>query len=283
MKIHKGQGKVDLERAEFDRRARLLFKGTPLNENPQAVKQVIDGLWQEYDDSDKSPQTRKAGAQFAKPNFELDVEWLAARQAIHQAKKAHDSKKTPLRILLINGSPRSDNTCPGEMSKSHRLCESAKKIFQKSKIEFEYLDLSRLTSEYGRNIHPCKACVSTAMPMCHFPCSCYPNQALGQTQDWMNEIYPMWMRAHGVMIVTPVHWYSPPGCFEITDGSHGLCRWRQSRSHHHRRQGPKARKKIRIEGMGLSPSHRRPIFFGFRAWRYRRQFRGEARFSHLVE
>ena len=69
------------------------------------------------------------------------------------------------------------------------------------------LDLSRLASEYGRNIHPCKACFSTAAALCHWPCSCYPNYSLGQTQDWMNEIYPMWVAAHGVMIVTPVNWY----------------------------------------------------------------------------
>ena len=25
----------------------------------------------------------------------------------------------------------------------------------------------------------------------------------------MNEIYPLWVRAHGVMLITPVHWYSP--------------------------------------------------------------------------
>ena len=71
------------------------------------------------------------------------------------------------------------------------------------------LDLSRLTSEYGRHIHPCKGCFSTAAAQCHWPCSCYPNYAEGQTQDWMNDIYPLWTRAHGVMIITPVHWYSP--------------------------------------------------------------------------
>ncbi len=59
------------------------------------------------------------------------------------------------------------------------------------------LDLSRLASEYGRMIYPCKACVSTAMPLCHWPCSCYPNHAIGQVGDWMNEIYPMWAAAHG--------------------------------------------------------------------------------------
>ena len=69
------------------------------------------------------------------------------------------------------------------------------------------LDLTRLASEYGRNIHPCKACFSTAAALCHWPCSCYPNYSLGQSQDWMNDIYPMWVAAHGIMIVTPVNWY----------------------------------------------------------------------------
>ena len=25
----------------------------------------------------------------------------------------------------------------------------------------------------------------------------------------MNEIYPLWVRAHGIMLITPVNWYSP--------------------------------------------------------------------------
>ena len=33
---------------------------------------------------------------------------------------------------------------------------------------------------------------------------------MGQTQDWMNDIYPMWVEAHGVMIVTPVNWNQAP-------------------------------------------------------------------------
>lgn len=48
-------------------------------------------------------------------------------------------------------------------------------------IEVDVLDLSRLSAEYGRNIHPCKARFSTAAPLCHWPCSCYPNHAMGQT------------------------------------------------------------------------------------------------------
>jgi len=72
-----------------------------------------------------------------------------------------------------------------------------------------------LTAEYGRQILPCKACVSTAMPLCHWPCSCYPNHAMGQVNDWMNEIYPRWVAAHGVMIVTPVYWYQAPSVLKL--------------------------------------------------------------------
>jgi multimeric flavodoxin WrbA len=75
--------------------------------------------------------------------------------------------------------------------------------------------MSVLTSEYGRVIYPCKSCVSTAMPLCHWPCSCYPNHGLGQTQDWMNELYPRWVAAHGVLIVTPVNWYHVPSVLKL--------------------------------------------------------------------
>jgi multimeric flavodoxin WrbA len=74
----------------------------------------------------------------------------------------------------------------------------------------DVLDLSRTTSEFGRSIHPCKSCVSTSMALCHWPCSCYPNYALGQVHDWMNEIYPLWVAAHGIMLITPVNWYQAP-------------------------------------------------------------------------
>jgi multimeric flavodoxin WrbA len=88
--------------------------------------------------------------------------------------------------------------------------KSSEPIFEEMGFAVDILDLSRLTSEYGREIHPCKSCVSTSMALCHWPCSCYPNYSLGQTDDWMNEIYPMWVAAHGIMIVTPVNWYHAP-------------------------------------------------------------------------
>jgi multimeric flavodoxin WrbA len=53
------------------------------------------------------------------------------------------------------------------------------------------------------------------MPLCHWPCSCYPNHALGQTNDFMAELYPRWVAAHGVMIVCPVHWYQAPASLKL--------------------------------------------------------------------
>jgi hypothetical protein len=83
--------------------------------------------------------------------------------------------------LLVCGSARNDGTCPGENSKAWRLTELARKVVQAAGMEANVLGLSLVTSEYGRTIHPCKGCASTAMPWCHWPCSCYPNHALGQS------------------------------------------------------------------------------------------------------
>jgi multimeric flavodoxin WrbA len=77
------------------------------------------------------------------------------------------------------------------------------------------LDLSHVTSEYGRQIHPCKGCVSSAMPLCHWPCSCYPNHALNQADDWMAEIYERWVAAHGVIILAPTYWYQSPSPLKL--------------------------------------------------------------------
>ena len=65
------------------------------------------------------------------------------------------------------------------------VARAARAVLEDSHATVEVLDLSRTTSEYGRNIHPCKACFSTAAALCHWPCSCYPNYSLGQSQDWM--------------------------------------------------------------------------------------------------
>jgi multimeric flavodoxin WrbA len=212
IKVRKGMPSVALDKAEFARRLRQCFYDPAFTSVEKEIERIIEVAWDGYNQSRKSPRTRPAGAGYADPSYELSVEWSEASKAVKQAESEQKSRSSKSRILLINGSSRSDQTCPGEISKSWRLVQLARQVFAEERdLEVELLDLSRLASEYGRVIHPCKACVSTAMPLCHWPCSCYPNHALGQHNDWMNEIYPMWVRAHGVMIVTPVNWYQVPG------------------------------------------------------------------------
>ena len=215
-RVVKGMESTELTRAEFEQRFRERHRDPAFESVSTELDAVIDVAWQTYSDHRKSPRQRPAGNGFADPQFPLSVEWLAARDEIRDAQRTHDDPQAASRILLINASARSDQTCPSEMSKSYRLASIARgEIARESGCEVDFLDLSLLTSEYGRVIYPCKACVSTAMPLCHWPCSCYPNHSLGQTQDWMNEIYPRWVAAHGVMIVSPVNWYHVPSVLKL--------------------------------------------------------------------
>ncbi|MEA3028456.1 MAG: hypothetical protein QOF91_3741 [Alphaproteobacteria bacterium] len=215
-RIRKEMPDVALTRAQFAGRMRERFSDPAFEPIAAEVERTIEAAWQAYDKARKSPHTQKAGPGYADPDYNLAVEWIEASRRIKEAERRQKDAASPSRILLINGAARSEHTCPGESSKTWRLAMIARGIFQHEPgLEVEMLDLSRLVSEYGRHIHPCKTCVSTAMPLCHWPCSCYPNHSLGQVQDWMNDIYPMWAAAHGIMIVTPVNWYQAPSVLKL--------------------------------------------------------------------
>lgn len=204
----KGTPSPRLEEAEFRRRFLNRFQDPAFDSLRSELDKVASAAWDAYEHQRKAPRTQKAGAPFKDPEYELSIDWLAARDAVHAAQLRHLDARGPARILLISGSSRSEHTCPGEMSKSYRLMRIAQEaIDQAAGVKTTVLELHRLASEYGRMIHPCKACFSTSPALCHWPCSCYPNYSLGQVDDWMNEIYPMWVEAHGIMIVTPVNWY----------------------------------------------------------------------------
>jgi multimeric flavodoxin WrbA len=209
-KVRTGQGPQQLSKAEFEVRFRQRFFDPAFASHEHAIQELMEVAWDGYHNARKSPVTEKAGPHFHDPEFEISLEWLAAKAAIDRAQEEHLDSHNPARVLLICGAARNDKTCPGEMSKSYRMLDVAKTVLEEKGARSDVLDLSLLTSEYGKVIYPCKGCVSTAMPLCHWPCSCYPNNSLGQVSDWMSEIYPRWVAAHGVMIITPVYWYQAP-------------------------------------------------------------------------
>ena len=213
--VRKGQAPAKLGRDEFRLVFHRSFKDPAFEAVGDALAAVEEVAWTNYRDSRKAPVTAKAGPGFADPDYDLSVEWRASRDRLIAADKHQKDPATRSRVLLINGSARNDGTCPGEMSKTFRMTALAREVLDAMEMDTDLLDLSLLTSDYDRHIHPCKGCVSTAMPLCHWPCSCYPNHAERQTNDWMAEIYEKWVAAHAIIILTPVYWYSMPSVLKL--------------------------------------------------------------------
>ena len=213
--VRKGQAPARLERDEFHRKFIGQFFDPAFEAVAGELAKVEEIAWQAYQEKRKAPRTVKAGPGFADPDYDLSIEWKQARDRLLAAEAKQKDPATPSRVLVINASARNDGTCPSEISKTWRMSKMAEETLAAQGIEADLLDLSRLTSDYDRHIHPCKACVSTAMPLCHWPCSCYPNHSERQTGDWMNEIYERWVAAHGIIILTPVYWYQTPSTLKL--------------------------------------------------------------------
>ena len=215
IKIRTGQAPAPLQRAAFSERFRASFFDPAFQAEEPAVARLEEIAWQAYSEGRKAPRTQKAGAGYKDPDYDLSSEWVNTKKRLDAAQAQWAKADTPSRVLLVCGSARNDGSCPGEMSKSYRLLGTAREVLEQASLEVDVLDLSLLTSDYGRNIHPCKGCASTAMPLCHWPCSCYPNHGMNQTNDWMAEIYERWTAAHAVIIVTPVYWYQSPSPLKL--------------------------------------------------------------------
>ncbi|HEY0586253.1 MAG TPA: flavodoxin family protein [Pseudoduganella sp.] len=214
-RVRKGQAPGKLARGEFHLRFTRNFADQRFDMLRAEIAKLEEVAWQNFSDGRKAPVTEAAGPGYADPGCELSVEWKAASARLQAADMRQKDPTTPSLILLICGAARNDGSCPGEISKTWRMLKLAEATLASEGIGTDILDLSRLTSEAELRIHPCKGCVSTAMPLCHWPCSCYPNHSLGQVNDWMNEIYEKWVSAHGVIIFTPVYWYQAPAVLKL--------------------------------------------------------------------
>jgi hypothetical protein len=127
--VRKGMPAVKLSREEFEKHYRSRFVDPVFGPLGKELDAIIAAAWDAYSHSRKAPITRKAGEGFADPEYEIAVDWLATREAILEAQKRHDDPREKPRILLINGSSRSEHSCPGEMSKSWRMAELARSCF----------------------------------------------------------------------------------------------------------------------------------------------------------
>jgi multimeric flavodoxin WrbA len=215
IRVRTGQAPAPLTREQFHERFMERFYDPAFDAERDAIARLEAIAWDGFEKNRKAPRTQLAGEGFADPSYRVSVQWLETRERLRAAQRRWSDPAAPSRVLLVCGSARNDGTCPGEMSKTWRFVQLAREVVERHGIEADVLDLSRLNSEYGRVIHPCKGCVSTAMPLCHWPCSCYPNHAMDQAQDWMAEIYERWVAAHGVIVAAPTYWYQSPAALKL--------------------------------------------------------------------
>ncbi|MBW8852930.1 MAG: NADPH-dependent FMN reductase, partial [Bradyrhizobium sp.] len=141
--VRKGMPPVKLSREEFEGRYRSRFVDPAFAPLRRELDAIIAAAWDAYSHSRKAPVTRKAGAGFSDPSYDLAVDWLATRAAVLEAQRRHDDAEATPRILIVNGSARSEHTCPGEMSKTWRMVKLAEPVFTEMGFAVDILDLSR--------------------------------------------------------------------------------------------------------------------------------------------
>jgi len=213
--VRLGQAPEPLDRTEFHTRHAVRFYDPAFDTEREAIARLEQIAWEAYQEGRKAPRSKPAGPGFADPSYDLSDEWRATSERLKAAQQAWSEPSTPSRVLLVCGSSRNDGTCPGEISKTWRMTEWAREVVEAAGMQADVLDLSLVVSDYDRHIHPCKGCVSSAMPLCHWPCSCYPNHATSQVNDWMAEIYERWVAAHAVVIACPTYWYQSPSPLKL--------------------------------------------------------------------
>src|SRR5688572_7493200 len=105
-RVREGQGSVALSKAEFRARFGERFHDPAFAAVRSQLDDVAAVAWEGYHEYRKSPRTRKAGAGFQDPSFELPVEWLETRRRLKRAERRQKAPATRSRILIVCGASR---------------------------------------------------------------------------------------------------------------------------------------------------------------------------------
>jgi multimeric flavodoxin WrbA len=118
-----------------------------------------------------------------------------------------------LRVLLVAGSPRRLHSCPGLDSKARFLMQR-----MASKLPAGWqIDTEDIGNEHGKpRIQPCNGCVSSAAPLCVWPCNCYgPKSETQPDLMWNLDLYGRLARADAWAFIGPMNWYAPTSGFKL--------------------------------------------------------------------
>jgi multimeric flavodoxin WrbA len=116
-------------------------------------------------------------------------------------------EERPLKVLLVAGSARRLDGCPGLDGKArflmHRMLARLPPAWQADHVD--------LGNEHGKpKIQGCNGCVGTSMALCVWPCNCYgPDSDHQPDLMWNERLYPRLARADAWAFIGPVWWYGP--------------------------------------------------------------------------
>ena len=116
-------------------------------------------------------------------------------------------EERPLQVLVIAGSARRLDGCPGMDGKArflmHRMLGRLPPRWQ-----VDHVDIG---NEHGKpKIQGCNGCVGSSMALCVWPCNCYgPDSDHQPDLLWNEKLYQRLARADAWAIIGPVWWYGP--------------------------------------------------------------------------
>jgi hypothetical protein len=94
-KPREGTPDPKLAREAFLARFRSQFPRGSFDGLGAELDRVAEAAWAEYDDGHKAPQTRKTGDPDYDPDYDLAVDWIAARAAIDAVEILHGDPSGP--------------------------------------------------------------------------------------------------------------------------------------------------------------------------------------------
>jgi hypothetical protein len=117
------------------------------------------------------------------------------------------TQERPLQVLVVAGSARRIDGCPGLDGKAralmHRMLGRLPPGWQ-----IDHVDIG---NEHGKpKIQGCNGCVGSSMALCVWPCNCYgPDSEHQPDLMWNEKLYGRLARADAWAFIGPVWWYGP--------------------------------------------------------------------------
>src|SRR5262245_51058654 len=93
--VRKEMPGVELSRDEFRKRYSERFSDPLFAPLRPEIDRILDAAWEAYSRYHKAPHTRRAGAGFADPEYQLSLDWIAASEKIKDCERQQKDPASP--------------------------------------------------------------------------------------------------------------------------------------------------------------------------------------------